>query len=91
MTDREVLEVSLEALEYIHEGANNQGLFTGISWRCVSDKAETAIALIEEVLDKPVSDRNEVLEEVAKEIEKMKVFGQDTIASFAVYIRNMKR
>jgi hypothetical protein len=36
-------------------------------------------------------DRNEVLEEVAKEIEKMKAFGQDTIASFAVYIRNMKR
>jgi hypothetical protein len=91
MTDREVLEVSLEALEYIHEGANNQGLFTGMSWRCVSDKAETAIALIEEVLDKPVSDRNEVLEEVAKEIEKMKAFGQDTIASFAVHIRNMKR
>jgi len=35
--------------------------------------------------------RNEVLEEVAKEIEKMTAFGQDTIASFAVYIRNMKR
>jgi dihydroneopterin aldolase len=35
--------------------------------------------------------RNEVLEEVAKEIEKMKAVGQDTIASFAVHIRNMKR
>jgi hypothetical protein len=35
--------------------------------------------------------RNEVLEEVVKEIEKMTAFGQDTIASFAVYIRNMKR
>jgi len=35
--------------------------------------------------------RNEVLEEVAKEIEKMTAFGQDTIASFAVYIRNMKK
>jgi hypothetical protein len=90
MTDREVLEVSLEALEYIHEGANNQGLFTGISWRCVSDKAETAIALIEEVLDKPVLDRNEVLEEVAKEFDKMKSLG-DTAASFAAYVRNMKR
>jgi hypothetical protein len=90
MTDREVLEVSLEALEYIHEGANNQGLFTGISWRCVSDKAETAIALIEEALDKPVSDRNEVLEEVAKEFDKMKSLG-DTAASFAAYVRNMKR
>ena len=35
--------------------------------------------------------RNQTIEEVAKEIEKMTVFGQDTIASFAVYIRNMKR
>lgn len=36
-------------------------------------------------------DRNGVLEEVAKEIEKMTAFGPDTIASFAVYIRGMKR
>ena len=36
-------------------------------------------------------DRNDVLEEVAREIEKMKAFGQDTIASFAVHIRSMKR
>jgi hypothetical protein len=35
--------------------------------------------------------RNEALEEVAKEIEKMTAFGNDTIASFAVYIRSMKR
>ena len=35
--------------------------------------------------------RNLVLEEVAKEIEKMKAFGPDTIGSFTVYIRNMKR
>ncbi len=34
--------------------------------------------------------RNDTLEEVAKEIEKMKAFGPDTIGSFAVYIRNMK-
>ena len=39
---------------------------------------------------KPWGDRNEVIEEVAKEIEKMKAFGPDTIGSFAVYIRNMK-
>lgn len=38
----------------------------------------------------PVS-RNDVLEEVALEIEKMKVFGNDTIGSFAAYIRNMKK
>ena len=35
--------------------------------------------------------RNEVLEEVAQEIEKLKGFGEDTIASFTVYIRNMKK
>jgi len=35
--------------------------------------------------------RNLVLEEVAREIEKMKAFGPDTTGSFAVYIRNMKK
>jgi hypothetical protein len=35
--------------------------------------------------------RNEVLEEVAKEIEKMTVFGKDTIDSFVVFIREMKQ
>jgi hypothetical protein len=39
----------------------------------------------------PNKQRNDVLEEVAKEIEKMTAFGNDTIASFAVYIRSMKR
>jgi hypothetical protein len=37
------------------------------------------------------SQRNQVLEEVAAEIKKMTAFGQDTIDSFAVYIRGMKR
>ena len=35
--------------------------------------------------------RNETLEEVAKEIEKMKAFEKDTMASFAAYVRSMKR
>jgi len=35
--------------------------------------------------------RNDVLEEVAKEIEKMQAFEKDTMASFAVYIRSMKQ
>lgn len=39
-------------------------------------------------IDRP--DRNEVIEEVAKEIEKFKAFGPDTIHSFSSYIRNMK-
>jgi len=36
-----------------------------------------------------VSQRNEVLEEVAKEFDKMP-FG-DTAASFAIFVRNMKK
>ena len=35
--------------------------------------------------------RNGVIEEVAVAIEKMKVFGNDTISSFAIYIREMKK
>lgn len=35
--------------------------------------------------------RNAVLEEVAKEIEKMHAFEKDTLASFAAYVRGMKR
>ena len=34
--------------------------------------------------------RNDVLEEVAKEFDAMKAFG-DTSASFAAYVRGMKR
>jgi hypothetical protein len=36
------------------------------------------------------SQRNQVLEEVAKEIQKFTVFGKDTIDSFTAYIRGMK-
>jgi hypothetical protein len=35
--------------------------------------------------------RNSVLEEAAEAIEKMRGFGGDTISSFAVFIRGMKR
>ena len=35
--------------------------------------------------------RNETLEEVAREIEKMKAFEKDTMASFAAYVRGMKQ
>jgi hypothetical protein len=51
-----------------------------ISYRAVFPKREYVM---------PV-DRNEVLEEVAKEFDKMKSLG-DTAASFAVYVRNMKK
>jgi len=35
--------------------------------------------------------RNNTLEEVAREFEKMKVFEADTMASIAINIRSMKR
>lgn len=35
--------------------------------------------------------RNGVIEEVAQHIEKMRGFGGDTISSFAIYIRKMKK
>jgi hypothetical protein len=35
--------------------------------------------------------RNQTIEEVALHIEKLKGFGQDTVSSLAVYIREMKK
>ena len=35
--------------------------------------------------------RNDTIEEVAQHIEKLTGFGQDTISSFAIYIRGMKK
>jgi len=35
--------------------------------------------------------RNSVLEETAQAVEKMRGFGSDTISSFAIFIRGMKR
>jgi hypothetical protein len=35
--------------------------------------------------------RNDILEEVAIEIEKMHGCGKDTLSSFAIYIREMKK
>ena len=34
--------------------------------------------------------RNQVIEEVAKEVEKLTGFGKDTIDGLTIYIRNMK-
>jgi hypothetical protein len=41
-----------------------------------------------EILDKH---RNQVIEEVAREIEKLTAFGSDTIDGLAIYIRGMKK
>jgi hypothetical protein len=34
--------------------------------------------------------RNQVIEEVAKEVEKLTGFGKDTIDGLTIYIRNLK-
>ena len=35
--------------------------------------------------------RNDILEQVALEIEKMQGFGKDTLSSFGIFIRGMKK
>jgi len=35
--------------------------------------------------------RNDTLEEVALEVEKMQAFEKDTMASFAAYVRGLKK
>ena len=35
--------------------------------------------------------RNGVIEEVALHVQKLKGFGQDTVSSLAIYIREMKK
>jgi hypothetical protein len=39
----------------------------------------------------PPQTRNNTIEEVALHIEKLKGFGQDTVSSLAIYIREMKK
>jgi len=48
--------------------------------------------MIQRQLD-PISNkiRNDVLEEVAKEVDNFKAFEKDTMASFAAYVRGLKR
>ena len=60
-------------------------------WRKRQIEAGTMKRVNEKILEVNNLNRNDVLEEVALEIEKMKAFGNDTIGSFATYIRGMKR
>ena len=57
---------------------------------------EELTKLVADSYDQGVKDgvevaRNATIEEVARHIEKMRVFGNDTISSFAIYIREMKK
>ena len=56
-----------------------------------TSKEEMLEALVRDLTDmlRATPSRNDVLEEVAKEFDKMKVFG-DTAQSFAIFVREMK-
>ena len=59
MTEQQAMRMALEALEYVHEGANNQGPHTGISWRCVSNKTEPVITALRQALDVASNDTSQ--------------------------------
>lgn len=64
--------------------------YVSSGWRKRQIETETMKRINEKILEVNNSNRNDVLEEVAKEFDSMKAFG-DTSASFAAYVRNMKR
>ena len=55
-----------------------------MGWR----KRQMVEAQLNEVSEKI---RNDTLEEVALEVQKMKAFEKDTLASFAAYVRGLKK
>ena len=59
----------------------------------IERQAKQRMAVVNAAFDEqyPVWKRNQVIEEVALHIEKLKGFGQDTVDSLAVYIRGMKK
>jgi len=54
------------------------------------DAAEDAVRELRERVESLNPYRDQVIEEIAQHIEKMKGFGNDTISSFAIYIRSLK-
>ena len=55
------------------------------------ETSETAINELKIKVESLNPYRNQVIEEVAREIERFTAFGQDTIDSLAIYIRGMKK
>jgi len=55
-------------------------------------QAAMRAALASDLYDSGYKDgTNDTIEEVALHVEKLKGFGQDTISSLAIYIREMKK
>jgi hypothetical protein len=55
------------------------------------ENAEIRVTELKKRFDALSASRNEAIEEVAQHIEKLTGFGNDTISSFAIYIRGMKK
>ena len=51
------------------------------------ENAEIRVTELKKRFDALSASRNETIEEVAQHIEKLTGFGNDTISSFAIYIR----
>jgi hypothetical protein len=81
MTDKEAMAMALEALEYIDDGANNQGAHIGISWRCVSTKANPAIAALKERLADPMRE----VQRLGQEIEQDHAYGYASRLAVAIW------
>lgn len=64
--------------------------YVSSGWRKRRIETETMKRINEKILEMNNLNRNDVLEEVAKEFDSMKAFG-DTSASFAAYVRGMKQ
>jgi hypothetical protein len=80
MTKDEALRLALEALEYMDVTAERY------VDKQIPEKAITAIKAALEAKD----ERNNTLEEVAKEFDAMRIAFGDTAHSFAQYVRDMK-
>ena len=58
----------------------------------IEQRVKSAEKTIQQIKDKlEHSYRNQVIEEVAQAIMRMESFGQDTLDSFAIYIRSLKK
>lgn len=66
----------------------NEEAFNDIEQQAKQRKEAVRAAFDEQY---PVWKRNQVIEEVVQHIEKLKGFGQDTVSSLTIYIREMKK
>lgn len=96
--DEEFNRIEMESRikqEYVRDIRKRMELYPKHTMHELMDELALARVLVRELGDRLAKleaghVRNDVIEEVAKEIEKFTAFGTDTVQSFAVYIRGMK-